>query len=343
MAQAEPSTGNNGERLQNTTFPASRGIINDNFEALQTLNSGASAPATTSAYMPFVNTNTSSNPSGKPELWIRNATDDGWITVGVLDPTTFAVGGIAPIANGGTGATNASAAINALLPNQSGNAEKFLTTNGTVVSWDTAAAGVKQTVYTGNNTWTPESGRKNFLVFCIGGGGGTGSANANLDDNARIGRTGGGGSGGIAIRFYTLAEVGTNGAVTVGAAGAGAAAGAYNNGTDGGDSSFNPQGSGLTLTGGGGEKTGYANEWTAGGGGAGGTITNAQYGFVGEKGADGGTMGHSTGQRTVEKFTHLFSGTTASYGRGGKGRSSDGSGWSTGFSGEAGAVIVYEW
>jgi hypothetical protein len=40
-----------------------------------------------------------------------------------------------PIASGGTGQTTAGAAINALLPSQSGNSGRFLTTNGTNPSW----------------------------------------------------------------------------------------------------------------------------------------------------------------------------------------------------------------
>lgn len=54
---------------------------------------------------------------------------------------TITLGGTLAIANGGTGQTSAANAINALVPSQSGNAGKFLTTNGTVVSWDDAAGG----------------------------------------------------------------------------------------------------------------------------------------------------------------------------------------------------------
>lgn len=51
------------------------------------------------------------------------------------------VTGALPIANGGTGQTTASAAINALIPSQTGNSGKVLGTNGTLVSWVTAGAG----------------------------------------------------------------------------------------------------------------------------------------------------------------------------------------------------------
>ncbi len=44
-----------------------------------------------------------------------------------------------PIANGGTGQTTANAAFNALVPSQSSQSGKFLTTDGTNTSWATAS------------------------------------------------------------------------------------------------------------------------------------------------------------------------------------------------------------
>lgn len=51
-----------------------------------------------------------------------------------------------PIAKGGTGQTNATAALNNLLPDQTGQAGKFLKTDGSNASWDTAGGG-------GGGTW----------------------------------------------------------------------------------------------------------------------------------------------------------------------------------------------
>ena len=45
------------------------------------------------------------------------------------------ISGTVPIANGGTGQTTATAAINALLPSQAGNSGKVLSTDGTDTSW----------------------------------------------------------------------------------------------------------------------------------------------------------------------------------------------------------------
>lgn len=50
---------------------------------------------------------------------------------------TITLGGTLAIANGGTGATTAADARNALLPSQTGNAGRYLTTDGTNVSWAT--------------------------------------------------------------------------------------------------------------------------------------------------------------------------------------------------------------
>lgn len=46
-----------------------------------------------------------------------------------------------PIAQGGTGQTTASNAINALMPSQTSNSGKYLTTNGVSVSWGTVTPG----------------------------------------------------------------------------------------------------------------------------------------------------------------------------------------------------------
>lgn len=54
---------------------------------------------------------------------------------------TADVSGTLPVANGGTGATTQSGAANNVLPTQTGQSGKFLTTNGTNVSWATVSGG----------------------------------------------------------------------------------------------------------------------------------------------------------------------------------------------------------
>lgn len=120
------------QTVQNAIFPAVRADINDNLAALFSQSSGPSAPAVTVAYQPWIDTGSS------PAIWkVRNSTNSDWITIGTIDAATFSIGGVTAIANGGTGETTASAAINALLPAQAGQSGKALTTNGTVASWDT--------------------------------------------------------------------------------------------------------------------------------------------------------------------------------------------------------------
>ena len=63
-------------------------------------------------------------------------TSVGTITTGTWTGTAIA------IANGGTGATTAQNARNAILPTQASNANKFLRTDGSDVSWDTALTSV---------------------------------------------------------------------------------------------------------------------------------------------------------------------------------------------------------
>ena len=62
------------------------------------------------------------------------------------------VAGVLPIANGGTGNTTASSAINALLPSQFGQAGEFLVTDGTDVSWAPVTTGTVTSVNVSGGT-----------------------------------------------------------------------------------------------------------------------------------------------------------------------------------------------
>ena len=93
--------------------------------------------------------------SGVTKKVAVSAIGGGVTSVGISAPAFLTVGGspvttsgtlaltysgtALPVANGGTGQTSANAALNALLPSQSGQSGNVLTTNGTNTSWITAS------------------------------------------------------------------------------------------------------------------------------------------------------------------------------------------------------------
>ena len=301
MAQSDQS-------VQNASFPSVRADINDNLAALFSQSSGNSAPSVTVAFQPWVDT------SSSPPVWkVRNGSNSAWITVGVLDPAGFQVGGITPIANGGTGAITAALALAALLPSQAGNAGKALVTSGSAATWGTVAAGASIQVFTASGTYTPTAGKTTFLAFVTGSGGGGGGDGG-----------GGGGGGGSGIRLYTSVEMGSTAAVAVGGGGFGGGGDAQ--GGSGNTSEINPNGTGLTLAGYGGNG---GNRGSVGGGPQnGGTDANSYfpiYGNVSMSFLAGGSGGNSFW--------------AAGAGRGGNG----GAVGSDGTAGTAGIVFILEW
>lgn len=314
------------QTVQNATFPAVRADINDNLAALYSQSSGASAPTVTVAFQPWIDTSVS-----PPIYKVRNASDSGWITIGVLD-VNFEVGGITPIANGGTGQTTATAAINALVPSQTGNAGKFLGTNGSVISWLTAAGGASVQVFSSSGTFTPTANKVSFLVLATGGGGGGGGSSSTSY------AAGGGGGGGTALRVYNSTEMGASASVTVGGGGSG---GGPNNGSGstGGASVFAPAGTGVSITGYGG-----SGGFGAGGdGGGGGGSANSLINIVGEFGCKATVTKRRTAIPT-------FSADAAGGGAGGMsfwgygtGSGANGAVWTGANSGASGIVLILEW
>ena len=305
------------QTVQNATFPSVRADINDNLAALFTQSSGNSAPSVTVAFQPWVDT------SSSPPVWkVRNGSNSAWITVGVLDPAGFNAGGVTAIANGGTGAITAALALAALLPSQAGNAGKALVTSGSAATWGTVASGASIQVFTANGTYTPTAGKTTFLVFATGGGGGGLTA----DGTGDVGY--GAGAGGTAARLYNTTELGASASITIGGGGAGVNGTAYPNlvGGSGGNTTFAPIGTGLTITGNGGSgaQINEAGGWVAAGNG-GGTSNSviAIDGGGGAKGSTGGGVSFFAGGR----------------GRGGPG----GSGPAANGNGTAGTVFILEW
>ena len=264
MPQANPSGGANSERLENVTFPQARIDINDNLEALQTLNSGNSEPSTKAAFMQWLDT--SSDPA---VLKIRNSANNGWIEVGSLSATEYAAKGLTAIANGGTGATTAAAAAAALLPAQANNSGKNLTTDGSVLSWaETISSSFTRFDHTGSTqTWTKPSTGTIVVILCWGGGGG-GAVDSASDEGG-----GGGGGGACGILIKPFSEL-TDSIYTVTVGAGGAQRSGNGEGFDGSNSTVVGTNDGTIVTGYGGEGgVRGTNGYTAGGGGFGGGNT----------------------------------------------------------------------
>ena len=91
------------------------------------------------------------------------ATDlgSGYWNLVAKDGDLDSVTGVVAIANGGTGQTTASGAINAILPAQGGQSGKFLSTNGTIASWASGGSGV-------GDVYGPASSTNNAIVLFDG-------------------------------------------------------------------------------------------------------------------------------------------------------------------------------
>ena len=135
--------------------------------------------------------------------------------LGGIGGFTFSSGGIT--ANGNLTVTdlvvdgNISGSSNYLIPNPSGNTNKYLGTNGSNLQWTelSIAAGVRSMqVWTSNGTWSRPSGVKTIMVTVTGaGGGGSGFCES-------------GGAGGTSQRQVDVTNV-SSVSVTVGNPGGG--------------------------------------------------------------------------------------------------------------------------
>ena len=83
------------------------------------------------------------------------------------------ISGTVAVANGGTGATSANAAFNAMAPTQTNNSGKYLTTDGTNTSWGAVASTLPTTVNTSSNYNIVMATGQNLALVTGTGNGGT--------------------------------------------------------------------------------------------------------------------------------------------------------------------------
>jgi len=238
------------QTVQNATFPTVRADINNNLAALFSANSGNTAPTVTVAFQDWIDT------SGTDPLWKkRNAANNAWITLGTI--------------------TGSAIAFEGTLPDQTGNAGEFLTTDGTDASWApiTATGQLLRApqILTSGVSYTAPASCTSIYVEAVGGGGGGGGTSG-------AGGGGGGGAGGYCAKYFTVVAA-VSYTYAIGAGGAGGPTG-LSAGSAGGNTTFTV--GATTITAGGG--AGGVNE---GAGAAGGTCTNGDMNIKGGGGGSG--------------------------------------------------------
>lgn len=199
--------------------------------------------------------------------------------------------GTLAIARGGTGQGTANGALNALLPSQSGNSGKVLSTDGSNTSW--AAAGsatptnVQVFVTPGTFTWTKPAGAKAVHVVCIGSGGGGASGRKGVQNSSNGSGGGAGSGGGFTTRTLDASALSATETVIVGAGGLGgtSVSAPNTNGEQGQNGNASSFGSLVSAAGG----TGAPAPTAAGGTGA--TLSGQRAMFSGGAGGAGGSTG----------------------------------------------------
>ena len=196
--------------IDNQSAPAARTDINNALAAIRTVNSGATAPASTIADLLWYETDTFT-------LWKRNAGNTAWVSLGVFNETTLK---FEPNQTFATQAEAEAGAINT----------RAMTPLRVAQAIDALTSTVDYQVFTASGTWTKPAGISPDAIVIVelwGGGGGGGSGSGSTSSSA-----GGGGGGGYMYRVFLASVLSATETVTVGSGGApGVAGGASSLGT----------------------------------------------------------------------------------------------------------------
>jgi len=327
---------------------------------IKSLNSGSTEPSNKSAWMLWADTSNNL-------LKVRNGSNNGWITLGTLATNMGMASLSSSLVQNFTGTIQTAGEIicntntRLKMPVGSTGQRPISPTQGDTrlnsttklleafsgTSWVSMFSGAKLDIFNSSGTFTPADGRTNFLVVCTGGGGGGAGVTVHGSPANYWGASGGGGAG-TAIKMYSLTEMGASASVTVGTGGA--ATLGLSHGNEGIDSSFNPSGTGVTITGqkGTGASAGYASAtatamsrpgWQGSG-------VNGDINCSGEK-AEFQTINNYTGATAsgIAIADMKSSGGSTFWGKG-PGAGADGV-WSnvnaTGSAGQNGIVVVLSW
>jgi hypothetical protein len=160
-------------------------------------------------------------PAGK-SMWVYN-TGTNFVDV-VTHLSSLSLTTALPIDSGGTGQTTATNAINALLPSQTSNSGRFLTTNGTSTSWATAITSAVTSFSGGPTGLTPSTGTTGAVT--LGGTlginyGGTGFAGGFSSGQLLIGNASGGLSRATLTAGSNITITNGSGTITIAASGGG--------------------------------------------------------------------------------------------------------------------------
>jgi hypothetical protein len=249
---------NSNVLVKNLAAPQNEGIY-----TVTNVGSGASNWVLTRAN--FYDTTTDINSTGL--IVIQNGSTlagTAWYnaaTIVTVDTTAFSFSQFGNIvfpitlANGGTNASltasnggifYSTASAGAILGGTATAGLALLSGSSTTPSWSTKPpiTQVNPVILTSTQTYTPTAGTKFALVKICGGGGGSGGCAGTA---AQAAASSGGAGAGYCEKLYTIAGIGANAALVIGAAGSAGSSG-NNAGGNGGNSTFTPAGGGGILT-----------------------------------------------------------------------------------------------